>query len=135
MSVLYPLLALWALKKFSARIPGSAALAVKLYPVGVNICLLGAFSSSLISPPSFVERLARLKVPELSERQVRYARSVTKVWCAFFIFNGSTALATALWARNEVWALYNGVLSYLLMGCLAGAEWLTRRRMLSRSAS
>ena len=123
LSILYPLLVLMLLK---TRIPAKAALTLKLYPVAVNAVLLGVFSSSLLKPPSVIERMARLKIPELSARQVSYTRSVTKVWCAFFLLNGLTALATALWTSAEVWALYNGVISYILVGCLFAVERLAR---------
>jgi len=66
---------------------------------------------------------------------VAYTRKVTIMWCAFFVANGLAALATALWASNEVWLLYNGLVSYLLMGALFAGEWLVRRRIKARMAA
>jgi len=60
---------------------------------------------------------------------VIYTRRVTWIWCGVFVLNGSLALATALWASNQVWALYNGLLAYVMMGALCGGEWLVRRRV------
>ena len=60
---------------------------------------------------------------------MEYTRTVTKVWLGFFVFNGAVALATALWASDAVWALYNGLIAYCLIGILGGAEWLVRRRV------
>jgi uncharacterized membrane protein len=103
---------------------------LKFYPALVNLGLLVLFAGSLLSPPSFVERLARLREPDLSPAGVIYTRRVTLVWCIFFIVNGSVAAATALWASNEIWVLYNGFIAYLLIGTLTAGEWLVRQRVM-----
>lgn len=102
-------------------------LPLKLYPVLVNAAFLAAFGYSLTTPVSMVERLARLREPVLPPEAVLYTRRVTQVWCGFFIVNGGAALATALWAPEAVWSLYNGVIAYVLMGVLVAGELLTRR--------
>lgn len=112
----------------------NAAVPVKLYPVAVNLLLLVLFGISLIRPPSFVERLARLQEPELPAHAIAYTRHVTQVWCAFFVVNGGIALWTALAASDATWALYNGLIAYLLMGTLFAVEWLVRRRVRARHA-
>ena len=127
-SLLYPLLALLLIKRLGSHLLAPAATALKLYPAAVNIVLLYVFSASLVRPPSFAERMAMIEHPVLPPRAARYAHAVTKVWCIFFILNGSLALATAFWASDGIWALYNGLIAYALMGCLAGAEWLVRHR-------
>jgi uncharacterized membrane protein len=106
----------------------NALLPLQLYPVLVNGALLVAFAWSLSSPQSMVERMARLSEPDLPPEGVAYTRTVTKVWCGFFVVNGSIALATALWATPAVWSLYNGVIAYGLMGLLFGGEYLVRLR-------
>ena len=111
---------------------GNALLPLKLYPVLVNAVFLAVFGISLRHPPSAIERLARLTDPNLPDAAVPYTRRVTQVWCLFFLGNGSVALATAMWASNDVWALYNGLISYGLMGCLFGGEWLVRQRVKAR---
>ncbi len=112
-----------------ATLVGNSALPLKLYPVLVNGVLLGVFATSLAFPPTVIERLARLREPELPPSGVAYTRRVTQVWCGFFVLNGSTALATSLWASDAVWALYNGLISYVLMGVLFAGEWWVRRRV------
>jgi len=109
------------------------ALPLKLYPVLVNSVLLIVFGASLVHPPSAIERLARLREPDLDLRGVAYTRGVTQLWCAFFVVNGGIALATSLWASDAVWALYNGLIAYLLIGTLMGGEWLFRQRVRSRA--
>lgn len=112
---------------------GNALLPLKLYPVLVNAVFLCVFVASLVYPPSAIERLARLTEPSLPAHAIPYTRRVTQVWCGFFLVNGSIALYTALWGSDALWALYNGLVSYALMGLLFGIEWLVRRRVRARA--
>ncbi|ROS01588.1 putative membrane protein [Sinobacterium caligoides] len=98
----------------------------RYYPVLVNGLMAAVFIHSLRHGPPIIERLARLHEAELPESGVVYTRAVTKVWVVFFAINGAVALYTALWASLSVWTLYNGLLSYLLMGTLFVCEWLVR---------
>ncbi len=106
----------------------NALLPLKLYPVLVNAVFLAIFGYSLLNPPPIIERLARLQEPDLPAAAIGYTRRVTQVWCGFFVFNGSIALGTALWASEAVWSLYTGVIAYVLMGILFGGEYLLRLR-------
>jgi len=108
------------------------ALPLKLYPALVNAVLLVVFATSLAFPPSAVERIARLTEPDLPPEGVAYTRRVTQVWCMFFVFNGTLALITALWMSDRAWALYNGLIAYVLIGALFSVEWLVRRRVRAR---
>jgi uncharacterized membrane protein len=103
-------------------------LPLKLYPVLVNAALLAGFGYSLTTPMSAVERMARLRGEDFPPAARAYMRTVTQVWCGFFVINGTIAFATALWASEAVWSLYTGVISYALMGILFGAEYLVRLR-------
>ena len=104
----------------------NALLPLKLYPLLINAFMLALFAGTLMSPPSMIERFARLREPDLPVRAIAYTRRVTQLWCGFFVVNGLIALATALWASPEVWMLYNGFIAYLLMGLLFGGEYLFR---------
>jgi len=105
------------------------AIGVLLYPVAMNLGLLCIFAFSLYRKPSVIETLARLQEPELDDYAVKYTEKVTWVWCLFFSINGSIALYTALYSSLEQWTLYNGLISYLLMGTLMSIEWLVRRKV------
>jgi len=106
-------------------------LGLKFYPVMVNIGFLSLFVSSLIFPPSIIERMARIREPNLSPSGVAYTYKVTWVWIVFFIVNGSIATLTAVWGSDEIWVLYNGFIAYLLTAILFGGEWLVRRRFVN----
>lgn len=118
-----------------ASLLGNAVLPLQLYPVLVNGIFLVVFGISLAKPPTAVERLARLTQPDLPPAGVVYTRKVTQLWCGFFVLNGAAALATALWASHEVWALYNGLLAYVLMGIVFAGEWLVRQRVKAQIAA
>jgi uncharacterized membrane protein len=102
---------------------------LKFYPVMINFGFFALFAGSLLSSQTIVERLARLKEPDLPPEGIAYTRKVTMVWSVFFLLNGSIAAITALWASNEIWMLYNGFIAYLLIGTLAAVEWLVRQRV------
>ncbi len=108
---------------------GNALMPIKLYPVAVNAFMLVMFVSTLVHPPSAIERLARLSEPDLPDVAIVYTRKVTLVWCGFFLLNGSIALATALWGTEAQWSIYNGAIAYVLMGVIAAVEWLVRQRV------
>ena len=104
------------------------------YPVLVSGSLLVLFGWSLWQPMTLVERIARLQEPDLPPAAIRYTRQVTRIWCGFFIFNGVIASATIWHGDLALWSLYNGLLSYLLMGALMAGEWLVRQRVRARIA-
>jgi uncharacterized membrane protein len=105
------------------------------YPVLVNAVLLVVFAYSIVSPPTVVERIARLREPELPPDGVRYTRRVTLAWVVFFAVNGAIALYTALYASLETWTLYNGVIAYIAMGTMFCAEFLLRLRARAKKDS
>lgn len=102
---------------------------LRWYPVLLNLMLLALFGLSLKFGPPMVERLARLREPELPEHAVRYTRQVTAVWAGFFLLNALIASALTLWAPLSWWTLYTGLIAYALMGLLFAAEWLIRQRV------
>lgn len=108
-----------------------AELGMRGYPVAVNAVMLAVFATSLWRGPPVIERLARLREPDLPASGVRYTRRVTQVWCLFFVINGSIAAWTACYADLSTWSLYNGVISYVLMGLMFAGEWCCRRRLRS----
>ncbi len=101
--------------------------AMLYYPVLVNATLCFLFSWSLVSPPSAIERIARLREPDLSPAGVRYTRRVTIAWIFFFVGNGAIALYTATLTPLATWALYNGFIAYLLIGAMFAVEFMVRR--------
>lgn len=114
-------------------VASNSELLLMLYPAVVSLSLLSVFGSSLLCPPTVIERMARLSEPDLPPSGVSYTRRVTQAWCAFFVFNAVVS-ATTMFASRDVWLLYNGLIAYLLMGVLFAGEWLVRLRVRRRAA-
>lgn len=97
-------------------------------PVLVNAILLFGFGMSLLAGRRpVVERFARMIHRDLSPQRVLHCRSVTKVWCLFFLVNGMVSLYLALFAPLSAWALYTGGIAYLFMGALFAGEYAIRK--------
>ena len=101
-------------------------------PVLINLGLLIAFAGSLHTDRPLVERFARLQVDDLSAAEVRYCRRVTIVWSLFFVLNGATAGLLAVAAPLSWWALYTGLIAYLLIGVVAASEYVIRKHNFGR---
>ena len=101
-----------------------------MYPLLVSLCCLCTFAWSLIKPPSMIECFARMADDDLPDEAIGYTRKVTYIWCLFFSVNSCIALYTIVNGDFELWTLYNGLISYLLMGILLGSEWLYRKWVL-----
>ncbi|WP_338921524.1 hypothetical protein V0M98_02090 [Pseudomonas silesiensis] len=104
-------------------------LLLRWYPVLISAFMLALFGLSLKYGPPMVERLARMREPQLPAKAIVYTRQVTIVWCVFFLCNGLLAAALTLWAPLKWWMLYTGLISYGLMGLLFAIEWLMRQRV------
>lgn len=121
-----PLLAVLAISAALAVIdPRWASLA---YPVVMSLGMAAAFALSLRAPPSLVEILARISHPDPGPAARTYMRRVSMVWLIFLLINAGIAAATLLMGDMELWTLYNGLISYLLMGLLLAGEYLVRPR-------
>ncbi|ATO18624.1 Clp protease [Acinetobacter sp. LoGeW2-3] len=124
---------LWPLTGFAILCGGLSLILkdqnwLKLYPVFMSIGSCVIFASTLVRPPSMIERFARLAEPDLPPEGVVWTRKVTVVWCGFFILNAAIALYTVYFTPTRIWVLYNGFISYVFMGCLLLGEYVLRKR-------
>lgn len=104
---------------------------LKFYPVLINLGFLFVFAGSLIVAPTAVEKIARISSKEEpGPHAISYMRKVTWVWSCFFLLNACISTYTAIWGSDEMWVLYNGLIAYLLIGCLFVVEWLVRQRVM-----
>lgn len=107
---------------------------LKLYSVVISATLLAVFGTTLFLPPNMIFRFATLQDKtikgSLAEKRVEaYCRKVTIAWCIFFICNGSAAAYTAFFCSDKVWSIYNGGVSYVLMGFMFAVEFLIRKQV------
>jgi len=99
------------------------------YPVGLSTAFFLVFTMSIIFPPTIIEQIARPRNKDFPEVAVVHTRNVTIVWATFFGLNIIVSSWTVVYGGMEVWTLYNGLLSYIIVGILIGIEILVRRRM------
>jgi uncharacterized membrane protein len=96
-------------------------------PVVVSLYLLWTFSASLRRGMPMIERFARIVEDDLPDFTIPYCRAVTIVWCVFLAANALCVLVLALAAPIQWWALYAGLISYLLVGTLILGEFLVHK--------
>jgi uncharacterized membrane protein len=109
-----------------------AALAAHAYPVLMSFAAAGVFAVTLRRPPSLIERFAMAAGEEWSLSLRRYCRKVTLTWAIWLGINAAIAAYFALSDNDQAWALWTGVLSYLVSGALFAGEWLIRHSVASR---
>ena len=114
---------------------------LKIYSVVISATMLFVFGSTLFMPPNIIFRFATLsdksiKGSSFEQKVYKYCEKVTIVWCCFFILNGSAAVLTTFSEKifglspetaRKVWAIYNGGISYVLMGMLFTIEFIIRK--------
>ena len=111
----------------------NSALLLQFIPVAMNIFMLGIFAWSLHRPPTIIETFARrLRKDDMPQPVIDYTRKVTQVWCGFFIVNGAVATYTAVFCSLQMWTFYNGLISYIAMGCLLAGEYGYRQLVVKR---
>lgn len=101
----------------------------KLYPVFMNFAFALLFGASLLKKP-LVQSIAERLNGSLPPEGIIYARKVTIAWCVFLSCLTAISFAT-LFAPLEVWAIFNGMLSYILIAVMFASEYIVRRRVLN----
>ncbi|MDR0670632.1 MAG: hypothetical protein LBF95_11195 [Treponema sp.] len=111
-----------------------ASIIFKIYPVLANFAYLVILAESILIPPPVVlyfinlfDRAAKDRVPP--EPLERYCRRATIAWCVFFAVDGCVSLATVFWASDIIWGIYNGGITYVLMGLVFAGEYLILKLM------
>lgn len=118
--LLLPLLAYALL----AAVMGSEGLLL-FYPVLVNAGMFWIFAWSLRSETPILLRIVRARNIRMSRYAPRYLYWLTVVWAGFFVLNGAIA-AWTITQPLKTWAVYNGLIAYVLIGALIVGEWLFR---------
>lgn len=98
---------------------------VKFYPICANLTVFLVFFISLFSKETVIQKFAKAVDGELSENALKYTRNLTYIWCVLTFFNFAVSLAT-VFMKEEIWALFNGLISYLLIGTLFFVEYIIR---------
>jgi len=102
------------------------SLTAKLLPTLIQLFLMHFFYRTLVNGPPLIERFVRLEFSELPAGVVEYCRQLTILWTGFFAFNALMCSGLALWGQASWWAVYTGVIIFLLTGILMIGEYIYR---------
>jgi len=101
------------------------------YPVLVNAILFVVFAWSLTTKESLLLRIVRARGNLINVKTPGYLSRLTAIWAGFFAINGMIAIWTTT-ASMELWTMYNGMISYVLVATIALCEWIFRIRYMKR---
>lgn len=99
---------------------------LKLYPSIMNFGICLAFLTSLHKKP-LITYFAEKMHYEITHDVARYTRKATAAWGIFMLFNTIVSFST-IFISDRVWAVYNGFVSYILIGLMFLIELLCRRK-------
>ncbi|WP_148257627.1 hypothetical protein [Leadbettera azotonutricia] len=102
----------------------------KIYPALADLVYLTIFGTSLFIPPTIVYSFINVFDKKLNEHLEKayfenYCRKCTVYWCIFFILDFIISLITAILESDLVWGIYNGGVTYVLMGLLFVGEYVS----------
>ena len=98
---------------------------LKFYPPICNFTLFMVFFISLFGKETIIQKFARACGDPLEKPALIYTRNVTYVWCVFTFLNFLISVWT-IFLPDKIWILYNGCISYILVGALFGVEYIVR---------
>ena len=103
-----------------------SAVLLKFYPVLMNAGMGLMFIGSLRGSETLIEKFAKAggKTPPDAARG--YLRVLTLCWGILLLLNAGVSAYTAWFTSMSTWALYNGVVSYLVIAGFAALEWAYR---------
>ncbi len=83
------------------------------------------FFISLFGKETVIQKFARMCGDKLEKPAWVYTRRVTYIWAVFTFVNFLVSVWT-IFQSDRIWILYNGCISYLLIGLLFGLEYMVR---------
>jgi uncharacterized membrane protein len=104
----------------------------EVYPVVRSLAVSAIFCWTLISPPSLVERFARIRQPNLPDAVIRYCRNVSIIWAIWLAINAVVAMSLVVWGDLRSWAVWTGGVSYAISGLIFAGEFGFRFLILER---
>ena len=98
---------------------------LKLYPPFVNFCFFIVFFLSIFQEKTIIQKIALASEPDANSNVMRYTRNLTYIWSAFMFINFIISVFT-VFMNEKIWALYNGFISYMLVGTFFIIEYIVR---------
>ena len=98
---------------------------LKFYPPICNFVIFSIFFGSLFTKETIIQKFARACGDKLEEPTRIYTKNLTYIWCIFTFINFIISIWT-IFLSDKIWMLYNGCISYILIGLLFGIEYTIR---------
>ncbi|GBU29258.1 hypothetical protein R84B8_02822 [Treponema sp. R8-4-B8] len=102
---------------------------IKLYPALASIAYLTIMITSFIFPPPLAyyfidifDKSIKTKIPKEIFDGFCFKASV--VWCVFFFVDAVIAIITVYFSSELVWGIYNGGVTYCIMGLIFVGEFI-----------
>lgn len=99
---------------------------LKLYPVLMNFGMCVMFALSVHKTP-LITKFALGMGYELNSEQKKHTLKATYAWAIFMGILTILSLVT-VFLSNEVWVIFNGLISYILIGIMIVIEFLIHKR-------
>ena len=98
---------------------------IKYYPPVMNGFIFSVFFISLFCKETVIQKIARIMEGGLNEKISEYTRNLTYVWCVFLFINFLISILT-IFLSDRIWIIYNGFVSYFLVGLMFVIEYPIR---------
>lgn len=105
---------------------------LKLYPIIMSLLSFTVFFISLYSDKTIIQRIAEIKEKNIDAKKQTYMFNLTIIWCVFFVINTIISTYTMLYMSLKYWSIYNGFVSYVVMGLLIITEIMYRHFFILR---
>lgn len=104
-----------------------------LPPILIPLMLAYIFGKSLVSQQqAFITVMAqKLKSAPLCSKEIKYTRTITKVWLIFFIATVIEDILLAYLADITIWSYMTNFINYIFVAAIFVIEYVARRIVLS----
>ena len=99
---------------------------IKSVPALASLWYCSLFFRSLFAEKTLIAEFASLKKPDLGSVELRYCFYVTILWTVFTGLNAVSIFLIIAFMSDYYWALYSGVIAYLLVAGLFALEFAFR---------
>jgi len=111
---------------------------IKLYPMLADLSYMTIMITSFFFPPPLAfyfidifDKSIKTKLPK--ELFNRYCFKASLVWVIFFFIDGIISLLTVYNCSDVLWGIYNGGISYCLMGLIFAGEFIILKIIMKKN--
>lgn len=98
---------------------------LKYYPVAMNFIFFMIFFSSSFRKETAIQKIIKRVESDCSDYLWNYGRKLNYIWALITFVNLSLSFCT-LFLSPKIWAVYNGFISYCIIGLAFCIEYIVR---------